>query len=462
MKLTMIGGGGVRSPLVVASALRRAERIHLDEICLMDTDEERLDLIGGLCHELVRISERPVRLTVTSDQNEAVRDARHVIMTIRVGSQQGRARDERICQDLGVLGQETTGAGGFAMAMRSVPMVLEYARAIQQASTGAWLYNFTNPAGLVTQALRDAGFTQAIGICDGANTAQHEIARWLGVPASPLRPEVFGLNHLSWTRKVLLDGKDVLAPMLADSRFLSQSMLQIFDPALVRRIGMWLNEYLYYFYYAERAVERMRAKGKTRGEEILEYDSRLIEGLQAAGGDVERAFTVYSAYLEQRSGTYMDYAGLVRGETQPGGPGGSAFWKALLSSPGEEEESYAGVALNVIEALENGGPATIALNVPNGGAIQGMHPEDVVEVSCVVRDGAVQPLPIGEIPEAQHLLMQAVKAYERLAVSAIRERSREAAVEALMAHPLILSYSRSTALVEAFLEAHRSYVGNWA
>jgi alpha-galactosidase/6-phospho-beta-glucosidase family protein len=376
MKLTMIGGGGVRSPLVVAAALRRAERIHLDEICLMDTDEERLDLIGGLCQELVRISERPVWMTITSDSTEAVRDARHVIMTIRVGSQQGRARDERICQELGVLGQETIGAGGFAMAMRSVPVVL--------------------------------------------------------------------------------------APLLEDSRFLHQSMLQIFDPALVRRIGMWLNEYLYYFYYAEQVIKRMRAKGKTRGEETLEYDARLFEGLQAAGGDVERTFTIYSAYLEQRSGTYMDYAGLVRGETRPGGPGGSAFWKALVTSPGEEEESYAGVALNVIEALENGGSAYIAFNVPNKGAIQGMDPEDAVEVSCVVRDGSVQPLPIGEIPEAQLLLMQTVKAYERLAVSAIRERSREAAVQALMAHPLILSYSRATVLVEAFLEAHRPYVGNWA
>src|SRR4051812_16190018 len=307
MKLALIGGGGVRSPLFVASALRRAERVGLEELCLMDTDAEKLAIFGELCREVTRRAESDVRITTTTDPHAALDGAAHVVTTIRVGGEQGRVFDERIALKHGVLGQETTGPGGFAMALRSIPAIMKYAEMLEKASPNAWLFSFTNPAGLVTQALRDAGFKRTIGICDGANVGHHDVAQWLKVEDRQLRTEIFGMNHLSWTRCMLLDGQDVLPPLLRDQAFLSTTNMAMFAPELIERIGMWLNEYLYYFYYAEQAVEAISSDGKTRGEEILELNARLLDQLRAV--DVTRdpaaGLGIFYAYLHRRHATYM-------------------------------------------------------------------------------------------------------------------------------------------------------------
>lgn len=458
MKLTLIGGGGVRAPLFVAATLRRAERIGLDELCLMDLDQEKLDLLGPICRHVAATAGGAVRITTTTDPRPALEGARYVVTTLRVGGDAGRISDERIALQLGVLGQETTGPGGFAMAMRSIPAILDYAMLLEQVNPEAWLFNFTNPAGLVTQALHDRGFRRAIGICDGANAAQHGLAGWLKVKPRQLRAEVFGLNHLSWTRRVLLNGEDVLPAFLSNPQAMAGTMMRIFEPELVRALGMWLNEYLYYFYYSEQAVQSIQSDAKTRGEEVLELNRRLLERLRQI--DLEQnpqaGLEVFYAAQHRRSATYMHYArsdaptmAEADRAPKPGAPGG------------EEDEGYAGVALDIIEALETGEPLYSALNVPNAGAISCMRPDDVVEVSCVVDPAGARPLPIGAVPEHQELLMRAVKHYERLAVEAILNRSRSTAVLALMSHPLVLSYSRARALVEAYLAAHRAYIGDW-
>jgi alpha-galactosidase/6-phospho-beta-glucosidase family protein len=460
MKLALIGGGGVRAPLFVASALRRAERVGLEELCLMDIDAEKLAIFGEICREVGRRAESDVRITTTTDPRAALEGAQHVVTTIRVGAERGRVLDERIALRHGVLGQETTGPGGFAMALRSIPAILQYAELLEQVSPGAWMFSFTNPAGLVTQALRDAGFSRTVGICDGANVGHHSVASWLKVDQRRLRAEVFGLNHLSWTRRVLLDGQDMLAPLLRDPAFLSGTMLKVFDPELVQRIGMWLNEYLFYYYYAERAVASIQADAKTRGEEIVELNARLLDQLRAI--DVARnpaaGLQALLAYQHRRHATYMHYA-------QPDAPSmdeADRHVEEPQAPTGEEGEGYAGVALGIVEALETGEPLYTALNVPNEGAIDCMRPGDVVEVSCVVDKAGVRPLPIGAIPEHQELLMRQVKLYERLTVEAIAKRSRAITVDALMAHPLVLSYSRARPLVDEYLAAHAEYVGNWA
>jgi len=457
LKLALIGGGGVRSPLFVASALRRAERVGLEELCLMDTDAEKLAIFGELCREVTRRAESDVRITTTTDPQAALDGAAHVVTTIRVGGEQGRVLDERVALRHGVLGQETTGPGGFAMALRSIPAILKYAEMLEKASPGAWLFSFTNPAGLVTQALRDAGFARTIGICDGANVGHQAVADWLKVDPRKLRAEVFGLNHLSWTRRVLLDGEDMLAPLLRDPAFLGGTMMKLFDRDLVDRIGMWLNEYLYYFYYAEQAVEAIGRDEKTRGEEIVELNARLLDQLRAI--DVTRdpatGLRAFYTYQNRRHATYMHYA-------QPDGPSMAEADQHVDDIHMSDGEGYAGVALGIIEALETGEPLYTALNVPNAGAIDGMRRDDVVEVSCVIDRDGVRTLPIGAIPEPQALLMRQVKLYERLTVEAIAKRSRATAVAALMAHPLVLSYSRAKPLVDEYLAAHRAYVGEWA
>jgi 6-phospho-beta-glucosidase len=456
MKLALIGGGGVRSPLFVASALRRAERVGLEELCLMDTDAEKLAIFGELCREVTRREESDVRITTTTDPQAALDGAAHVVTTIRVGGEQGRVLDERIALGHGVLGQETTGPGGFAMGLRSIPAILKYAEMLDKASPGAWLFSFTNPAGLVTQALRDAGFSRTIGICDGANVGHQAVADWLKLDQRKLRAEVFGLNHLSWTRRVLLGDDDVLAPLLRDPAFLSGTMMKLFDPELVERIGMWLNEYLYYFYYAEQAVEAIGRDEKTRGEEIVELNAKLLDQLRAinVARDPAAGLRAFYTYQNRRHATYMHYA-------QPDGPSMAEADLQVDEVHMSDGEGYAGVALGIIEALETGEPLYTALNVPNEGAIDGMRASDVVEVSCVIDRDGVRTLPIGAIPEPQLQLMRQVKLYERLTVEAIDTRSRATAVAALMAHPLVLSYSRAKPLVDEYLAAHAAYVGEW-
>ena len=255
--------------------------------------------------------------------------------------------------------------------------------------------------------------------------------------------------------------QEVLQPLLNDADFLASSSLQVFQPAVVRQFGLWLNEYLYYFYYSEKAVVQILGDGKTRGEEILELNKRLME--QLADLDVvhnpEKALAVYQGYNDRRGATYMHYA-------RPDAPSlDQADQNADASAPRQFDaaagEGYAGVALDIIQGLEGSEPVYTALNLPNEGAIACMTADDVVEVSCVVDANGIHPLSIGQVPEHQELLMRSVKYYEKLAVQAILERSREKAIMALTVHPLVMSYPRATVLVDEYLAAHRQYVGEW-
>ena len=458
MKLSLIGGGGIRAPLVIQSALRRAEKIHLDEICLMDNDAAQLELIGKICKLTARESGSKVKITFTTDPNAALDGADYVITTIRVGKEQGRVLDERIALSYHVLGQETTGPGGFAMAMRSIPAILEYAELLEKRSPKAWMFNFTNPAGLVTQAVRDSGFSKFVGICDGANQGQNWAARFYNVPVEQVRAEVFGLNHLSWSRSLSVNGIEKLPELLASNEFLKLSDERVFEPELVRQTGLWMNEYLFYYHYADRAVKSILAEKQTRGEEILHLNKELMDKLTEADPDRYplEAMKTYWAYNERRGATYMNYA-------NPEGP--SIEEAEQKEYKGEENEifseGYAGVALGIVEAFESGIPVHMAMNIPNQGAIDCMRTSDVVEVSCDVDRNGIHPLPIGQIPEPQELLMRTVKQYERLAVEAILTRSRQKAYLALMSHPLVLSYSLARTLVDEYLHAHAAFVGEW-
>ncbi|RYE40821.1 MAG: 6-phospho-beta-glucosidase [Hyphomicrobiales bacterium] len=419
MKLVVVGGGGLRAPLFVDSALRRAARTGLTEICLMDVDAAQLELIGALATELARRAGGAVTISTTTDAETAFAGASYVVTTVRPGGIDGRIADERIALSHGVLGQETTGAAGFAMALRSIPTILSYAETLARVSPEAWLFNFTNPAGLVTQALRDAGYTRSVGICDSANGAQAAIARWLRLPERAVRAEVFGLNHLSFTRRAEVAGRDVLPDALADDRFLAGTVQRVFAPHVVRRHGVALNQ---------RLLPRLRQA------ELL--------------ADPGQALDVYFAYERERSATYMQH---THDDAEP----------VAAVAQSHDGEGYAGVALDLIEALQGGTPIRTGLNVPNEGAIAGLRDSDVVEVSCVVDHHGIRPQPIGAMPDAQGYLVNSVKHYERLTVQAVAQRSRALAVEALVAHPLVLSYSRAEPLVEKFLAAHAAHVGEW-
>jgi 6-phospho-beta-glucosidase len=465
VKVALIGGGGVRSPIFVGFTLRRAERLGLDEICLMDVDEEKLRIFGTLSRAVAGLAGCGVRITATTDARQAIEDARYVITTIRAGGDEGRVLDERIALRHGVLGQETTGAGGFAMALRSVPAVLDCARLRDELSPEGWILNFTNPAGLVVQALRERGFDRVIGICDGANEAQHAVAEWLHLDPRELRAEVFGLNHLSWARRVLRDGEDVLSGLLDDDRFLAGTAQSVFAPELVRQTRMWINPYLYYWYYTDQAIAA--TEGQTRGEEILGLSRSLMTELRSIDleGNPLQGLRAFTAYERARVATYMKEAHGEGDERDEPALERRDLAEELSGDPASlfpgHGEGYAGVALDLMEAMERDEQLYTAVNVANDGAITALRPGDVVEVSVVATRDSVSPLAIGTIPEQQELLMRTVKLYERTAVAAILERSRSRAAQALMLHPLVGTYPRAVALVRDYLEAHARHAGEW-
>jgi 6-phospho-beta-glucosidase len=455
MKLTIIGGGSVRTPHLIPSLVRRAARLDLQELWLMDNDAEKLNLIGRLVERLAEQESAPFKIVLTTDAREAVRGAQHVITSIRPGQERGRAADERICFRHSVLGQETTGAAGFAMAMRSLPAILDYARLVAEVGApGAWIYNFTNPAGLVAQGLHDAGIERVVGICDSANGAQHAASRYLGVPLKQVFHEVYGLNHLSWTRSVRIDadqdgrgGEEVLPALLNDEKFIAATHMASFAPGLRQWQKAFLNEYLHYYYHRNEALAALLKKPETRGEEIVRLTGQLLDDLRAAPTP-EAALVAWSDVMERRSATYMAHA---RTSTE----------SAHLPSTPEDDEGYAGVALGCVEAIATGVPHYTGLNVPNNGSIAGMNDDDIVEVSCWVDSNGIRPVPVGSIPENQYLLMREVKQYERLASRAILNKSRELAVQALTVHPLVGSYPLAETLVDEFLTTHRDLVGEW-
>lgn len=456
MKLTIIGGAGVRTPLFIDSLLPRARALGLTHVTLMDLQEEKLALIGALCRELVRRAGDPIILTLSTDGRQALTGADFVVTTIRVGNEAGRVLDERIALRHGLLGQETTGAGGFAMALRSIPAILGYADLMAEVCPTAWLLNFTNPAGLVAQAVAVARPRMRVaGICDTPTSMLRDVARALDQRHEELGFTFFGLNHLSWIAHVWRDGADLLPQLLASDTRLRSLTEFPFDPDLARLLGLIPNEYLYYYYYRERAVANLLAAACTRGEEVLRLNHQLLEDLRAADPerDPARGLRVFHAYIYARRSTYM------AAETGGAMARDSEEWRQQVQEEGGE--GYAGVALAVMNAVVSGGRHRLVLNVPNRGAVAGMADDDVVECMCEVDGNGARPLPVGAVPEHALRLMQQVKLYERLTVDAVLRRSRGAAVQALLAHPLVGSYSLATALVDDYLRAHAPYVGEW-
>lgn len=443
MKLALIGGGGLRAPLFVECALRRAEALGIHEIALMDTDASQLALISPICEALVARAGSAMQITATDMAATALTGADFVITTIRPGGIAGRVADEDIAAEVGVLGQETTGAGGFAMALRSIPTILDYARQMQAHCPDAWLINFTNPAGLVTQALHDAGHARAIGICDSANGAQTAAARWLGVPVQAVEADLFGLNHLSFAPALRHQGHDVLAEMLGDRAFLATTAMAVFDADLVARRGEWINEYLWYYWYIDAALASQARKGG-RGAEIARLNETFLPRLRAAAPGAR--LDIHEQYEAARSGSYMASAR----------PKGSA---AAVAAP--EGEGYAGVALDVIGALTGGPAIRTGLNLRNGGTLSELAASDVVEVSCNVTAGAITPVPFGPMPELERALIATVKLYERMTVEAIATRDKALAIDALTVHPLVQSRPRAVQLTDRFLTAHAAYTGVW-
>ena len=453
MKLSVIGGGGVRSMFLAKSIAQKAEKLHIDELWFMDINEKKLNIYGKMAKEVARQLNPKMRFYLSTDAVETIKDADYVITTIRVGEDDMRVKDERIALNMGVLGQETTGAAGLSFAMRSVDALAQYCEMIKTyAKKGCKVFNFTNPAGVVSQTLRDMGYDFTYGICDAPSGMLRTFEKLYGTTEGSAKGEVYGLNHLSYFDSVKMNGREVLHELIENDRAYAETDLRYFEKSLLRERNAILNEYLYYFYYREKAVSNILNAPQTRGEQIAQINKKMTAELEQI--DVEREFDkalqIFEHWYGERENNYMAAESGVKRQTK---------WHF---DPFEKDDGgYAGVALNFMEIAQSGGTDSMILCVPNNGAIEGLLDTDVVEITCDIHDNDAFPHKFGKVDEQNLELIRRVKIYERLSSEAIRTKSRTKAIEALTLHPLVASYSLATALVDAYLEHNKGYIGDW-
>ncbi len=468
-KLTLIGGGSVRTYYFIESLMKFYREMEISQVTVMDNDGEKLRYFGGIARYLTEKAGSGLRVTLTEDPVEAVKDADYVVTTVRVGQDWARTRDERIALDMGLIGQETTGAGGFSYAIRTIPTMLSYMRLIRRyAKPDAPVFNFTNPSGLVTQALYDAGYTNIIGICDNATGIKIDVADALQVNAGDLTVKVYGLNHLSWANRVEVGGVDILPRLMANDNFVECfHQFAYFDRDLVRRLGDIPNGYLYYFYHREKALRNILAAKESRGEFILRNNTEMMQALRRHDIDTEpqTCLDIYRDFMHRREGSYMRIElGEDSHATAPVDADALGIRALLGNKPVTQiYEGYAGVVFNYIDSVKQDRGIDLAVSVPNGSAIPGMEPDDVVEVTCTVdRRGAI-PMTFApeEIDPSNLALMKTVKRYEKLTVQAVRERSKAAAVEALTVHPLVQDYDLAKKLVDQYCALNAPWIGEW-
>jgi 6-phospho-beta-glucosidase len=445
LKLTIIGTAGVRTPLMLRGILRRYEKLGLTDLCLMDVNGAHLGLIHMVCEPQLHEVGDAFRTVWTTDAREAIAGADYVLTTFRVGGSRSRITDERVPLRYGVLGQETTGPGGFAMAMRTIPVILDYVRLIGELAPHAWLINFTNPSGLITEAVTThTDHRRVLGICDNPSSMQRTVAAALHLSPDQVFLEYFGLNHLGWMRAAYVRGRDVLPDIISGLGKKGVAMAGVpFDPQFVAALGMIPNEYLYFYYSAREAVQHILDAGKTRGEQVQELNDWLFTQLERLrqGGTEDEIRQAYISYLTKRGESYM--------AVETGHKLDSEHLQAEV-----EEEGYEGVALGVIECLSGKRQGYSILNVPSRGAITGMGERDVVEVPCYLGQAAVRPVAIGSIPDHALGLMKQVKEYERLTVEAALSGSYASALKALALHPLVPSFEVARCILDDYIKTH--------
>jgi 6-phospho-beta-glucosidase len=413
VKIAVVGGGSTYTPELVEGFATREDRLAVDELVLLDIDTERLSVVGGLARRMLHHRGWGGRLVMTTDRDAAIDGADFVVVQLRVGGQAARLRDETTPRRFGCVGQETTGAGGFAKALRTVPVVLDLAEEVgRRAAPDAWIVDFTNPVGIVTQALLDAGH-RAIGLCNVAIGFQRRFAARFGVEASHVQLEHVGLNHLTWERKILVDGVDRLPELLASvpGELADETGL---PSELILALGAVPSYYLAYYYLTSDKVEE-QGIGRSRAEEVMEIERGLL--------DLYRDTTLVTkpALLERRGGAF-----------------------------------YSEAAAQLIASLHAGTGDVQVVDVRNDGALPDMPPDAVVEIPARIdRDGA-HPLPLAPLAPEMRGLVQEMKAFEQLTIAAAMSGDRRVALKALMANPLVPDMLTAVPLLAALLDSDRA------
>src|SRR5581483_1107931 len=449
-KVTVIGGGGIRTPLMLYGLAQKQRELEIKEVMLFDVDLERTEIIGRLGREILRQFGTKFEISTSSQLEKAVKKSDFVINSVRAGGMARRARDERIAIEHGLAGQETTGPAGVAMALRTIPIALLCAKVVERAAPRAWFINFTNPAGLITQALLNNTTIRVIGICDTPVELFHRIAEALGEPYNKLSFDYAGLNHLGGGRRVTLRGKDITERIRSDNSLLQKLYSSdLFDPALIQTLGLIPTEYLYFYYSQRKAYGNQLRAGASRGEELQRLNVDLFRELKAAEED-DQALAIYRTYLMRRNASYMK----LEGEA------GSAFRDAEQEQdPFETATGYHRIAIDVMTALVSDAPREIVVNVANRGAIDDLQSDDVVEVPCDVDKSGAKPRRVGRLPNSVRGLVQAVKAYERTTIEASLRSSRSLAQLAMLEYPIIGQWELAGELLESLCDSDPEGLG---
>lgn len=436
MKISIIGGGGTRVPILVGALLGLQEQLNLTEISLVDPDAHRLAAMDRVVAALAGASDGAVQITHPATFRECVTGAAFVIAAIRVGGDHLRTLDERIPLSMDVLGQETVGAGGFAMAVRTIPVVLDMLKDLREVAPDAWFINLTNPSGIITQAMASHGVVHnVVGICDAPTSIATFLAYLLKVEPGDLVLDYYGLNHCGFVKAVYALGHDVLPQILSMLTGVSElEAMTHFSPEFVQRLGKLPNNYIWYYAFKRESLAATQAMPATRGEEVERRNAQLLADLASS----EDPLPIYDAYLDAREEGHL----------------AAEFRTAMKLRNGA---GYSTVAMDVLLALAGKGDRVVPVNVVNRGAITGLALDDVVEVPSLITERLIRPLAVGPIDEDSRLLIQQVKLYERSLVDAVVYRDLAALEAALALNPLVPSPAVARDLVAAFREQEAPY-----
>ncbi|NUV59829.1 6-phospho-beta-glucosidase [Streptomyces sp. CAI-85] len=422
MKLTVVGGGSTYTPELIDGFARLRDTLPVTELVLMDPSAERLGLVGGLARRIFARQGHPGRIVTTSDLDAAVDGADAVLLQLRVGGQAAREQDETWPLECGCVGQETTGAGGLAKALRTVPVVLDIAERVRRANPRAWIIDFTNPVGIVTRALLQEGH-RAVGLCNVAIGFQRKFAALLGVAPSAVHLDHVGLNHLTWETAVRLDGpegEDVLPRLLAGHGDAVAADLRL-PRAVLDRLGVVPSYYLRYFYAHDEVVGELRTK-PSRAAEVAAMERRLLE-MYGDPGLAEKP-----ELLAQRGGAF-----------------------------------YSEAAVDLAAALLTGaGSPYQVVNTRNAGTLPFLPDDAVIEVQAAVGPKGPAPLPTAAPVDPLYAgLIAQVTAYEDLALRAALHGGRDRVFRALLSHPLVGQYALADRLTDLLIAHNREHLA-WA
>jgi len=426
LKIVVVGAGSSYTPELFASLTSGARALPVDEVALVDLNADRLEFIADVGRRILADAGSSIRLTTTTDLDRAADGADFVVPQIRVGGLAARKRDEALPMAFGMVGNETTGAGGFVCALRTVPAVLEIARTVERHAPDAWLLNLSNPAGIVTEALLRHSSLRSMGFCNIPTNTARQLGDLVGVPHTRIRLESFGLNHLSWLRRAIVDGEDVLQPMFDALGGPDDPLLSMVDPLMaiadLRALRLIPSWYVRFFYFTEQVLAEDQAAGTTKADRDVAAEERLGRKYRTVGFDQECREIL-------------------------AGKGGANYYENVLAA---------------IDAIVNDTSEVIVADVRNDGAIPELPRDAAVEVPARVDRRGATALPVHDLPVPVRGLLAAVKAYEQLTIEAAISGDRERAIQALVANPLVRSYSKARPFFDRVLEAEQAYLPAFA